>query len=282
MPPKERSIDRGTRRGTAIVVELGRELRLARLQHGLSQEALGHAIGMSDTQVGRIERGQVPGASVVCLTRFAERGRARALGTRVSDRRSAARQGATGIAQPSPRTGCGHLHVADGSPSRRSRRPSGLGRGTQSRRGSTGHRGGDPADRSSGRTAAHHTEVSRQRGRPGRPPACRHPHEPRHDSNVRDVDSERVSNPRTRCAAGAARGSTIQRECPDPGLRSPHSLGWSGLRQTNTNDEVADRACRISASDAGTRRGRVGFGRFSAGEAGKRRRAELVSSFTFV
>jgi transcriptional regulator with XRE-family HTH domain len=70
MPPKERSIDRGTRRGTAIVVELGRELRLARLQHGLSQEALGHAIGMSDTQVGRIERGQVPGASVGCLARL--------------------------------------------------------------------------------------------------------------------------------------------------------------------------------------------------------------------
>jgi transcriptional regulator with XRE-family HTH domain len=98
MPLKERSTDRGTRRGAAIVVELGRELRLARLQHGLSQEALGHAIGMSDTQVGRIERGEVPGASVVCLTRLLSVAGLE-LSARVSDRRSAARQGATGIAQ---------------------------------------------------------------------------------------------------------------------------------------------------------------------------------------
>lgn len=70
MPSRERIIDRGTRRGTEIVRDLGRELRRARVEHGLSQEAVGRAAGLSDTEVGRIERGLIRTVSVVQLSRL--------------------------------------------------------------------------------------------------------------------------------------------------------------------------------------------------------------------
>jgi transcriptional regulator with XRE-family HTH domain len=70
MPPRERAVDRGTRRGHEMVRELGRELHTARLQHGLSQEAVGRAIGLSDTEVGRIERGLIRTVSVLQLSRL--------------------------------------------------------------------------------------------------------------------------------------------------------------------------------------------------------------------
>ena len=70
MPSRERIVDRGTRRATTIVMDLGRELHQGRLQHGLSQEIVGQAVGMSDTEVGRIERGQIRHVSIVNLSRL--------------------------------------------------------------------------------------------------------------------------------------------------------------------------------------------------------------------
>ncbi|HLY12808.1 MAG TPA: helix-turn-helix transcriptional regulator, partial [Candidatus Limnocylindrales bacterium] len=70
MPSRERIVDRGTRRGTALVAELGRELRQARVEHGLSQSFVGHAVGLSDTEVGRIERGLIRTVSIVQLARL--------------------------------------------------------------------------------------------------------------------------------------------------------------------------------------------------------------------
>lgn len=70
MPPRERAVDRGTRRGMALARELGQELRLARVEHGLSQEAVGRAVGLSDTEVGRIERGLIAKVSIVNLSRL--------------------------------------------------------------------------------------------------------------------------------------------------------------------------------------------------------------------
>lgn len=70
MPSRERIVDRGTRRGTEMVRDLGRELRRARVEHGLSQEAVGHATGLSDTEVGRIERGLIRTVSIVQLARL--------------------------------------------------------------------------------------------------------------------------------------------------------------------------------------------------------------------
>jgi transcriptional regulator with XRE-family HTH domain len=70
MPSKERAADRGSRRGRAIASELVRELRVARVEHGLSQVTVGAAVGLSGSEVGRIERGQVTSVSLVTLARI--------------------------------------------------------------------------------------------------------------------------------------------------------------------------------------------------------------------
>jgi len=70
MPSRERIVDRGTRRGTALVLELGREIRTARVEHGLSQESVGRAVGLSDTEVGRIERGVIRTVSIIQIARL--------------------------------------------------------------------------------------------------------------------------------------------------------------------------------------------------------------------
>ena len=53
----ERPVDRGDRRGREILVELGRAIRGARLARGLSQQDLGRATGIAQSQVSLIERG---------------------------------------------------------------------------------------------------------------------------------------------------------------------------------------------------------------------------------
>lgn len=70
MPPKERAFDRGSRRGRGLVLELARELRVARIGHGLSQQVVGNAVGLSGSEVGRIERGQVASVSLLNLARL--------------------------------------------------------------------------------------------------------------------------------------------------------------------------------------------------------------------
>ncbi|MGH2513911.1 MAG: helix-turn-helix transcriptional regulator [Candidatus Limnocylindrales bacterium] len=63
-------MDRGDRRGRTIVIDLGREIRAARLEHGLSQKAVGRAVGLSDPEVSRIERGLLPLVTVLQLARL--------------------------------------------------------------------------------------------------------------------------------------------------------------------------------------------------------------------
>jgi transcriptional regulator with XRE-family HTH domain len=55
--------------GRRAVVELGEELHRARFAAGLSQVEVGRALGASHTTVGRLERGAVPGVSLVLLSR---------------------------------------------------------------------------------------------------------------------------------------------------------------------------------------------------------------------
>ncbi len=51
-------------------MELGNEARLGRLEHGLSQCDVGRAIGLSRSQVSRVERGLAPNVSVRVLARL--------------------------------------------------------------------------------------------------------------------------------------------------------------------------------------------------------------------
>lgn len=70
MPSRERIVDRGTRRATGLIAELGREVRQARVEHGLSQTFVGRAVGLSGPAVSRIERGQVRAVSMLNLARL--------------------------------------------------------------------------------------------------------------------------------------------------------------------------------------------------------------------
>jgi len=67
---KERPADIGSRRARRIVSELGRELHDARLEHGLSQAAVATAARISRSQMGRIERGDVPFVPLANLARL--------------------------------------------------------------------------------------------------------------------------------------------------------------------------------------------------------------------
>jgi transcriptional regulator with XRE-family HTH domain len=68
MPPRERAVERGARRGRHARQELGRELREARLAAGLTQAALGQAVRLSASTVSRVEAGL---ASQVTIDRMA-------------------------------------------------------------------------------------------------------------------------------------------------------------------------------------------------------------------
>jgi transcriptional regulator with XRE-family HTH domain len=72
MPTRERPVDRGTERARRILADLGGEIRTARRDRGLTQEAVGRAVGVSGITVGRIERAMAPRASIVLFAQLLE------------------------------------------------------------------------------------------------------------------------------------------------------------------------------------------------------------------
>jgi transcriptional regulator with XRE-family HTH domain len=64
-----RQVDLGAARSRDIIASLGREVRGARVDRGLSQEQLGRTVGLSGSEVGRIERGLIRGVTIeqMCL-----------------------------------------------------------------------------------------------------------------------------------------------------------------------------------------------------------------------
>jgi len=70
MPVRERGVDAGARRGREVNGLLGVELRRARRTAGISQDALGAAIGLSGSEVGRVERGESPWLKTVHAARL--------------------------------------------------------------------------------------------------------------------------------------------------------------------------------------------------------------------
>lgn len=69
MASTERRADIGSRRGRQLIVQLGEELREARIGAGLSQRQVGASAGISHAHVGRLERGET-GVSIVLLARL--------------------------------------------------------------------------------------------------------------------------------------------------------------------------------------------------------------------
>lgn len=70
MATTRRSADLGAEVARRILVAVGRELRDARLDRGLSTRSVGRAAGMSATSVSRLERGLVANASVLDVARL--------------------------------------------------------------------------------------------------------------------------------------------------------------------------------------------------------------------
>jgi transcriptional regulator with XRE-family HTH domain len=69
MPATERRLDRANRTADRALGEAARELRLARLSAGLSQEQVAVSCGVSHSTVSRLERGRVSEASIRLLAR---------------------------------------------------------------------------------------------------------------------------------------------------------------------------------------------------------------------
>lgn len=65
-----RPAERGAETAARIIVSVGRELRDARRDRGLSLETVGRAVGLSRAQASRIERGLVPGVRIATLVRL--------------------------------------------------------------------------------------------------------------------------------------------------------------------------------------------------------------------
>ena len=67
MPAHERHVDRAERAARRALAELGREIRLARLNHDLSQRAAAETAGISQPTWSRLEAGTLSRVSVIDL-----------------------------------------------------------------------------------------------------------------------------------------------------------------------------------------------------------------------
>jgi transcriptional regulator with XRE-family HTH domain len=70
MATRERAIDRADQDTRRSIGSIGREIRDARRAAGISQTFVGAKVGLSHTQVSKLERGLVLGASVMVLGRI--------------------------------------------------------------------------------------------------------------------------------------------------------------------------------------------------------------------
>jgi transcriptional regulator with XRE-family HTH domain len=71
MGVQERAIDRGRQLGREVLVRIGAELRTARIDRGLTIDAVAIALGVSNAQISRIERALAPEVSISVIVSFA-------------------------------------------------------------------------------------------------------------------------------------------------------------------------------------------------------------------
>jgi transcriptional regulator with XRE-family HTH domain len=70
VPDRERAADRGSRFARHDLVTVGSDLRTARISSGKTLRDVGRAVGMSYSNVGRIERAALPSVTVTQLARI--------------------------------------------------------------------------------------------------------------------------------------------------------------------------------------------------------------------
>lgn len=68
MAQRERSRDRGVRRSREALVDLGRQVRIARIGADISQGSVAESAGIDQSWVSRFERGQAPGISMEAVS----------------------------------------------------------------------------------------------------------------------------------------------------------------------------------------------------------------------
>jgi transcriptional regulator with XRE-family HTH domain len=71
MPTRETALQRAARRTMMLLRRVGEELRIARVGHGMSTRHVARLVGISHTQVLRIERGLAPHVDVELFSRLA-------------------------------------------------------------------------------------------------------------------------------------------------------------------------------------------------------------------
>jgi transcriptional regulator with XRE-family HTH domain len=71
MATRQRSVDEATVRGRRDLAEFGRQIRIARLDHGLSTTDVARGLGWSHSKVSRIERDMYPDLGIVESHRLA-------------------------------------------------------------------------------------------------------------------------------------------------------------------------------------------------------------------
>jgi len=71
MATRQRAVHRGSERGRRLIIEIGRELRIARRDRGLALRFVGEAVGCSASELSRIERGLIPGVGIALLAMIA-------------------------------------------------------------------------------------------------------------------------------------------------------------------------------------------------------------------
>jgi transcriptional regulator with XRE-family HTH domain len=69
MASRQRAVDRGNERGVDLIRKIGAEIRLARRGRGLSIASVARQVGVSATELGRIERADAIWVSVIVLAR---------------------------------------------------------------------------------------------------------------------------------------------------------------------------------------------------------------------
>ena len=71
MPPRDRRLDRAIALAKRLKEESEREIRTARIGAAITQEAAGRAVGISHSQYGRFERGELEDVTIEQLCRMA-------------------------------------------------------------------------------------------------------------------------------------------------------------------------------------------------------------------
>lgn len=173
MPARETAIQLGARRSRYLLRRAGEELRVARMSIGMSARTLGRSVGISHSEVLRIERALAPHARIETLAQDGLGPRLRAESRHPRHRSSDPRQGTCRASGSLRRKTQSTASVAYGGIRPAARRSAECRRDDRRGRLRRHRRGRDQARRHPGRRAAPSRETTATSARSG--PSCSSP-----------------------------------------------------------------------------------------------------------